>query len=99
MNDTADEAIIETLLDRFVNQRLPRVISIKEKVDRGDILNELDIQFLEEIFKSSNKVRELVDRHPEYETLAAKSISLYSELMDKALENEKNIKAWSISPL
>lgn len=89
MNETKDEALIEALLDRFVNQRLPRVISIKEKVDRGDTLNDLDIQFLEEIFENTNRVKSLIDRHPEYETLAAKSINLYSELMDKALENEK----------
>lgn len=93
MNETSEEAIIETLLDRFVNQRLPRAIYIKEKVDRGEVLNELDIQFLEEIFSSASKIKPLVDRHPEYETLAAKSIHLYSEIMDKALENEKHAKA------
>ena len=93
MDETAEEAVIETLLDRFVNQRLPRAISIKEKVDQGEVLNDLDIQFLEEVFSSANKLKPLIDKHPEYETLAAKTISLYSEIMDKALENEKHVKA------
>ena len=93
MSEIAEEAVIETLLDRFVNQRLPRAISIKEKVDRGEVLNDLDIQFLEEVFSSANKIKPLIDKHPEYETLAAKTINLYSEIMDKALHNEKHVKA------
>lgn len=93
MNETSEEAVLETLVDRLVNIRLPRARDIKEKVDRGEVLNDLDIQFLEEIFSSANKVKPLIEKHPEYQTIAAKVIHLYSEIMEKALENEKQIKA------
>ena len=71
-------------------QRLPRAFDIKKKVDHGSTLNSFEIAFLREVFEDANRIKPLLDRHPEYEKLVAQVIHLYKQITDKALENEKN---------
>ena len=87
--DSKDQGVITALLERFNTQRFPRAMSIKEKVDRGEVLSDADIEFLEEVFADANDIKRLVDRHPEIQGIAARAIGLYKEITDKALENEK----------
>ncbi len=90
MTDTTHDAgLIQVLAERMETQRLPRALDLKEKVDLGETLNEFDIQFLEEVFNDAQEIRPLIDRHPEWQDLAAKLIHLYKEITEKALENEK----------
>ena len=85
-----DDGLIFVLMERFEKIRLPRAIALKEKVDGGAVLDDYDVAFLEEVFSDSNKIKPLLDRHPEYQALATRVISLYSEITEKALENEKS---------
>ena len=85
-----DAGLIAVLMERFENQRLPRALSIKEKVDQGEKLDDFDVAFLEEVFADANKVKPLIDNHPEYQELATRIITLYKEITAKALENEKS---------
>lgn len=84
-----DAGVLYTLVDRFNNQRLPRALDLKEKVDAGETLSDLDVQFLEEVFADAGKIQSLAGKHPEYEKIYTGAIHLYKEIMDKALENEK----------
>jgi hypothetical protein len=89
-NEAMDDGVIMALLDRFNKQRLPRLLELKERVGRGEKLNELDIAHMEEGLSSSNRASpDLLERHPEYKPLIAQVIALYKEIMDKALENEQ----------
>ena len=91
MNDSPQDAgLIAVLLERFEKQRLPRAQSIKEKVDRGELLDEYDFAFLEEVFADASRIKPLVDRHPEYQNLVARAMHLYKEITDRAMENEKS---------
>ena len=83
-----DAGMIQVLAERFETQRLPRALSIKEKVDSGEVLDEFDIEFLEQVFEDANTIKPLLDRHPEWQPLAAKMVSLYKEITEKALENQ-----------
>jgi hypothetical protein len=63
--------------------------TIQEKVDRGELLQDSDIQFLKMVFADANAVGHLVQRNAEYGALVAKLIGLYDEITRKALENEE----------
>jgi hypothetical protein len=88
MTDTSKDAgLIQVLAQRMETQRLPRALSLKEKVDGGGTLDEYDIAFLEEVFHDAHQIKPLVDRHPEWQPLVARIISLYKEITDKGLDN------------
>lgn len=90
MKDTKqhDAGVSQALLDRLNNQRLPRALEIKDKVDAGEPLGEYDLRFLEDVFADAQAIQPMVDRHPEYQKLVARVIHLYKEILDKAVANE-----------
>ena len=61
---THDAGVAQTLLDRMSNQRLPRALELKEKVDAGETLGEYDLNFLEEVFKDAHAIQPMVERMP-----------------------------------
>lgn len=90
MNKAAEDiGVIIALVNRFTEHRLPKVIAVKERVELGECLSEYDIKFLDEILKDANRIMPLADKHPEWQPLALRAISLYKEITEKALENEK----------
>jgi hypothetical protein len=89
MTDSSKEAaLIQVLVERLEKIRLPVALDLKEKVDRGEVLNDLDIGFLEEVLGDVGKIKPLLDRHPEWHELAGRMASLYNDITTKALQNE-----------
>jgi hypothetical protein len=84
-----DTGMIVVLMERLQKQRLPRILSLKEKVDGGTPLDGIDLDFLEKVMSDARNVMPLIDKHPEYQPLAMKILALYKEITEKALENEK----------
>lgn len=90
MTDTTNDAgVIQVLVERFEKHRLPRILALKEKVDSGEVLNDLDIEYLEEVIEDAQEYKSLVERHPEWQEISARVAGLYSEITQKALDNEK----------
>ena len=87
---TKDTGIIIVLIDRLKKHRLPRLLSLKEKIDGGEPLDDLELDFLEKAMADARKVMPLIERHPEYQTLSVKVVELYKEITDKALKIEKS---------
>ena len=81
--------VIAVLAKRMVEERLPKALALKERVDRGDVLNELDIAFLEQVIADSGRIRPMMKDNPRVLEVAGRMVSLYKEITDKALENEK----------
>lgn len=88
-DSTKDAGLIEVLLERLEKQRLPRLLAIEEKVDAGESLLDEDLDFLENAIVDARKAIPLIDRHPEYQALAAQVMELYKTISDKALKSEK----------
>lgn len=84
-----DDGVLAAIVESFEEQILPRVSDLKNKVDQGEELDDMDIGFLERVFAETNEALPLLERHPEYQHLAANITNLYHEIMTKALENEK----------
>ena len=83
-----DAALIQVLVERLEKRRLPIVLELKEKVDRGDVLNDLDIAFLEKVIGDLEQIKPWIDKHPEWQDLAGRMAGLYNDITTKALENE-----------
>ena len=84
-----EEGVVEALIERFEQWRLPRALDIKAKVDRGEKLDDFDIGFLEEVLKDAEAIKPYVDRRPAYQTLYTRAIGLYQSITKKALDNEQ----------
>ena len=84
-----DLGVITVILKRLNNERLPRVLAIKHRVENGERLQDWDIAYLEQSFADARQAAPLLERNPEYLDLAAQLIHLYKEITDRALENER----------
>ncbi len=90
MTITKNEALIQVILDRLINKRLPRILDIKEKVKKGELLNEMDIHFLSTVMKDNRDNQYLIKDDEMLKKVFARAMHLYKEITDIALENEKN---------
>ena len=84
-----DLGVIAVLAKRMVEERLPKALALKERVDRGEKLNELDLAFLEQVVTDANATRPLVKDNPQVAEVAGRMLQLYKEITAKALENEQ----------
>lgn len=85
-----DAGMLAVLIERFETQRLPRALDLKEKVDKGERLDDFDLAFLEDVFSDSQEIQPLIERHAEHQEIAAKMMGLYREITEKALANERS---------
>lgn len=88
--DIKDKAVLETLIERFEKHRLPRLLDIQENVEQGETLSDVDMDFLEQVFKDARQnKRYLQTGDDELKVLMMKVLALYKEITEKALENEQ----------
>jgi len=87
-SDTEETGIIQALLQRLNDFRLPRLLELKERVERGETLSEYDLDFLQQALEDAHGGKPLIDHHPEVQPLVSKLVALYQEITSKALENE-----------
>jgi len=81
--------IVTMMLERFTKQRLPRLLEMKERLDRGETLDDHDMEFLEMIEKDRLQTLSVAKRHQDLHEIAMKAINLYHEITSKALENQQ----------
>ena len=84
-----DKGTILVLLDRFNRQRLPRAMDMKKRVNAGEVLSKFDHELIKEMQESMLHVNTIIARNPEYKELTAKIMELWTEIIEKDLENIK----------
>jgi len=88
-SEQKDAGTIQAMLQQLNDVRLPSALELKKKVDRGEKLDNYDMEFLEGVLEDASDAQQLMSRHPELQALVSKLVSLYSAITTKALENEQ----------
>ncbi len=89
MSKSEDAGTIQAMLERLERFRLPRALAIKTRVDAGERLTDDDIEFLKRVFDDAEAACPLAAKHPKYQPLVSRLVSLYDEITQKGLANEK----------
>ena len=84
-----EEGTIAALLERLTHRRLPNLLALKEQLERGESLQELQLEFLERVLHDANLSEEFWERHPELQEIAAKMVDLYHDITELALAVEE----------
>ncbi len=79
--------IVLAVLNRLNNDRLPRALVLRTKVNRGECLSEVEREFLRRVSDEADSMRTLVEQNPEYKKLHSQVTELYSEIARKGREN------------
>ncbi len=88
-NVSKDKGVIFVLLERFNKQRYPRLLKMKKLVDSGELLSKHDHSFIKTVQTDAAKIRQLVERNPEYQEIYDKALNILNEIIDRDLENQK----------
>jgi hypothetical protein len=86
---TGGKGTILALLERLNTFRMPRALALKDRVDRGEKLDNRDRMFLKEVAEDMSQARRMLSKHPEFEPLVQKMADLYAHISQKAVENEQ----------
>ena len=89
MNASKEDGILAVMMRQFETHWLPDTLAIKERVDRGEVLSDWAAAYLDECLKDIRQTKSLVDQHPEFQPLYARTAWMYREITSKALENER----------
>lgn len=89
MNQHAQLGISEALIERFEKERLPRLLKIKDRVDQGQTLDPVDLDFLERVLNDAQVNQNLIDAIPQCRDLFARVVHLYRDITARALQNEE----------
>ena len=81
-------ALKGVILQRLAYQRIPRLLDIKEMLDRGGTLSGLDLEFLDEVFGDAAQNKYIFDENPDIQDLYTRAVDLFEDITGKALENE-----------
>ena len=94
---TMDDGKIVVLMERL-KSRIPELLVVKERIEKGDTLSELEMIKLSSMLEHANDTRDLLQRHPELQKMAMKIVTLYNDIVNGALENEKKRGIVGIGP-
>lgn len=84
-----DAGTIAALMKRFNDYRLPRMLRLLEHVRAGKRIGDSDLEFLKRVYEDGRANQPLYARHPEYSELINRAMTLYEEIIERSLENEK----------
>jgi hypothetical protein len=87
-----ETGVFAALARRMTDERLPKALALKERVERGERLNELDLAFLEQVVQDARKIQPMIHSNPRAQEIAGRMLQLYNEITQKALENEQAAK-------
>ena len=83
--------IIQALIKEFETHRLPRLLRLRDKVDSGAVINDVEMDFLCQVIEDANRTMPMTVNHPDLHEFCLCVVHLYHEISTKALENEQKV--------
>ena len=80
--------MVQVALKRFNNDVLPALRAMKDKVDRGETLDERETTQLEDAIKRGKRSEAFADKHPDYRSLVDSANEIYSYIKTKSADND-----------
>ena len=89
MSDNEEAGTLTAILQNFNDHNFKRLTDIRDSVNQGNLLTDSELEFLEGMYERAKRASSLVSRHDDYHELFGKVVSIYDEVSEKAMENEK----------
>ena len=87
--ESDDLGTIQVLLDSMVRFHLPRTLEVKRRIDEGELLTDMDIDYLHRAFEHAWEEYSVLAPHPEYRRIMFQLFDLYEVITERALQNEQ----------
>jgi len=81
--------IIQSLVQEFEQHRLPKLFRIKDKLDRGEVISDVDFERLCKEIRDAGLAMHMTVHYPELQEFCLLMSHFYKELCDEALVNEQ----------
>ena len=80
--------IMQSLIQEFEQHRLPRLFRLKDKVARGEPINDVDLDFLCRQMKDASLAMHMTVNYPDLQEFCMTMAHLYKDICDEAMQNE-----------
>ena len=84
-----DAGMIQLLLTRLNEERLPQALKLQDKVNRGECLDDYDLRFMKSVLQDTREARRLATKYPEYQDLVDRMAALYEGIASRGAENQE----------
>jgi len=84
-----DKGTLQVVLQDYQQHKLPRMLVIKDHVDKGRLLSDIDLRFLKDMYREIHEYQSFIEEHKDYRVLYKDFVQIYCAIMDAALANEK----------
>ncbi len=85
-----EDGVSQAVIEHFVEQQLPEVLNLEQKVSDGEALNNGEIELMERLLHQIEDFNRFMVRYPQYDDLVAKISSLCETITSKALTIERD---------
>ena len=81
--------VIQSLVMEYERHKLPRIFRLKDKIDRGEIINDIDLEYICKQLKDASLAMHLTVHYPELQDFCLIMGHLCKDICEGALENQK----------
>ena len=80
--------VIQSLIQEYEDHRCPRLFRLKDKVDRGEAINDIDLEFIHKQLKDACIAMHMTVHYPELQDFCLIMGHLCKDICEGALQNQ-----------